>query len=272
MTIATKQAENTQIISPRPLRSSGLFKKASEGLSTWAGVIALILLWEVLGHIMQVGWLPPFSQVAARLGELFTEGVLQPHLIASFQSLLVGFSIALVVGLGIGIAMGLSAKIYAGLDIFVNAMLFVPALTFAPILFAIFGLSDATRIAVVIMYAIFIIIINTAAGIRSVEDPLIDMAASFGASRWSAVRKVILPSAVPLIIAGIRLGTGRAVKGMINGEMFIALIGLGGLSARFGDESDFQSVWAMALFIMLVAVILNQVVSWVETRLTSWYA
>jgi NitT/TauT family transport system permease protein len=77
---------------------------------------------------------------------------------------------------------------------------------------------------------------------------------------------------VPLIVAGIRLGTGRAVKGMINGEMFIALVGLGGLSARFGDESNFPSVWAMAVFIMIIAVILNEIVSWIEKRLTSWYA
>jgi NitT/TauT family transport system permease protein len=98
------------------------------------------------------------------------------------------------------------------------------------------------------------------------------MAASFGASRWQAVARVIIPSAVPLIVAGIRLGTGRAVKGMINGEMFIALVGLGGLSARFGDESNFPSVWAMAVFIMIIAVILNEIVSWIEKRLTSWYA
>lgn len=262
--------------SAAPARQVSKFSIASEKatgvLSNWVGIFALVLLWEVSGRLLNVTWLPPFTEVAARLAELFSEGILQPHLIASFRSLLIGFGIALVVGLAVGIAMGLSPRVFAALDMFVNAMLFVPALTFAPILFAIFGLSDVTRIAVVIMYAIFIIIINTSAGIRNVEDPLIDMAASFGASRWDAVRKVILPAAVPLVIAGIRLGTGRAVKGMINGEMFIALMGLGGLSARFGDESDFPSVWAMALFIMVVAVILNQVVSWGEKRLTSWYA
>src|SRR5690606_27802721 len=170
----------------------------------------------------------------------------QPHLVASFRSLAIGFGISLVGGLAIGIAMGLSTRIFTALDIYVNAMLFVPALTFAPILFAAFGLSDTTRIAVVVMYALFIIIINPAAGRRDRDDPLIDMAASFGASRAATVRRVILPAAVPLILAGTRLSVGRAVKGMINGEMFIALIGLGGLAAKYGDESNFPSVWAMA--------------------------
>lgn len=240
-------------------------------LSNWTGIAVIIVLWEILGHLLKVQWLPPFSTVAVQLGRLFGDGVIQPHLVASFRSLAIGFGISLVAGLAIGIAMGLSTRIFTALDIYVNAMLFVPALTFAPILFAAFGLSDTTRIAVVVMYALFIII-NTAAGIRDVDDPLIDMAASFGASRAATVRRVILPAAVPLILAGIRLSVGRAVKGMINGEMFIALIGLGGLAAKYGDESDFPSVWAMAVFIMVIAVILNEVVNWAEKRLTSWYA
>jgi NitT/TauT family transport system permease protein len=254
-------------------RHSGRSVRAlKNGASTWAGIVVIVLAWELIGRLFSLRWLPPFTEVGARLGELFADGVIQPHLVASFRSLAIGFAISLVAGLVIGVLMGLSSRVFAALDIYVNAMLFIPALVFAPILFAAFGLSDTTRIAVVILYAVFIIIINTAAGIRDVDDPLIDMAASFGASRWQAVARVIIPSAVPLIVAGIRLGTGRAVKGMINGEMFIALVGLGGLSARFGDESNFPSVWAMAVFIMIIAVILNEIVSWIEKRLTSWYA
>lgn len=249
-----------------------LVRKLRQGFSTWAGILAIVVVWEVLGHLLRAQWLPPFSAVLVQLGQLFADGVIQPHLLASFRSLAVGFGISLVAGLAIGIAMGLSTRVFAALDVYVNAMLFVPALTFAPILFAAFGLSDTTRVAVVILYAVFIIIINTAAGIRDVDDPLIDMAASFGASRAATVRRVILPAAVPLILAGIRLGAGRAVKGMINGEMFIALIGLGGLAAKYGDESNFPSVWAMAVFIMIVAVILNEFVSAAEKKLTSWYA
>ncbi|WP_256840600.1 ABC transporter permease [Ornithinimicrobium faecis] len=263
MTTAVEAPTKNQV----PMRS-----RLRDGISNWAGILAILAVWEVLGQVLTLKWLPPFSEVLVRLGELFADGTIQPHLIASFRSLLIGFVISLVVGLGVGIAMGLSSRVFAALDIYVNAMLFVPALTFAPILFAAFGLSDTTRIAVVILYTIFIIIINTAAGIRDVDDPLIDMAASFGASPAATVRRVILPSAIPLIMAGIRLGTGRAVKGMINGEMFIALIGLGGLAAKFGDESNFPSVWAMAVFIMIIAVALNTLVNKLEKRTTSWYA
>lgn len=242
-----------------------------ESTSSWWGILALLLIWEVVGRIADLVWLPPVTEVIATLWQLFAEGVIQPHLGASLWSLAVGFAFSLVVGLIIGTLMGLSTTINSALDIFVNAMLFTPALIFAPILFAVFGLSDVTRISVVVLYAMFIIIINTAEGVRNVDEPLLDMAASFGASRFTAVRRIILPSAYPLIIAGLRLGAGRAVKGMINGEMFIALIGLGGLSASYGKSLQFPEVWAMALFIMIVAIVINQVVSLIERKLTAWY-
>ncbi|SFS11197.1 NitT/TauT family transport system permease protein [Agrococcus baldri] len=259
---------------PKPVGVIGPSKGVStffETTSSWWGILALLLIWEIAGQVADLVWLPPVTEVIATLWQLFVDGVIQPHLGASLWSLFVGFSVSLVVGLIVGTLMGLSTTINSALDIFVNAMLFTPALIFAPILFAVFGLSDVTRISVVVLYAMFIIIINTAEGVRNVDDPLLDMAASFGASRWTAVRRIILPSAYPLIIAGLRLGAGRAVKGMINGEMFIALIGLGGLSASYGKSLQFPEVWAMALFIMIVAIIINQGVSIIERKLTAWY-
>jgi NitT/TauT family transport system permease protein len=121
-----------------------------------------------------------------------------------------------------------------------------------------------------VIYAVFIIIINTAAAVRNVDRPLLEMAASYGANRTTTVLRIVLPDAFPLIIAGLRMGVGRAVKGMVNGEMFIALIGIGGQAARFGKQFDFTSVWAISVFIMILAVAINQVVTWIEKRLTAW--
>ncbi len=237
---------------------------------TTGSLILLMIVWELVGRFMSWQWLPPFSEVLASLGDLIVSGELTQHLLSSLSSLGIGFSIAVVVGISVGLLMGLFPKVYIALDVYVNAMLFTPSLIFAPILFAIFGLSDTTRISVVVMYSLFVIIINTATAVRDVEAPLLDMSASFGASRWQTVRKVVLPASYPLIVAGLRLGAGRAVKGMINGEIFIALVGIGGLASKYGDANDYVRVWAVSLFIMILAVVINQVVSWLESRLTSW--
>jgi ABC-type nitrate/sulfonate/bicarbonate transport system permease component len=238
--------------------------------ANWMGMVVIALIWEIAGQIFQQPWLPPLSRVLMRMVELFTTGGLSQHLVASLSSLAIGFAIALVIGLVVGVLMGLFNTIYTALDVYVNAMLFTPGLIFAPILFAIFGLSDATRISVVVIYAVFIIIINTAAAVRNVDRPLIEMAASYGANRRTTVFRIVLPDAFPLIIAGLRMGAGRAVKGMVNGEMFIALIGIGGQAARYGKQFDFTSVWAISVFIMILAVVINQVVTWIEKRLTAW--
>lgn len=237
---------------------------------SWGSLVLVLIVWEIAGRLFDYAWLPPFSEVIARLWQLVVTGELTQHLLSSLTSLGIGFGIALVIGLVVGTLMGLFPAVYTALDVYVNAMLFTPSLIFAPILFAIFGLSDATRIGVVVLYAVFVIIINTATAVRDVEAPLLDMAASYGASQWKTVRKIVLPASYPLVIAGLRLGAGRAVKGMVNGEIFIALVGIGGLATTFGRASNYTGVWAVSLFIMILAVVINQAVSWLEKRLTSW--
>nr|WP_256448982.1 ABC transporter permease subunit [Leucobacter chinensis] len=182
----------------------------------------------------------------------------------------IGLGLAIIVGLVVGTLMGVFSTVYTALDVYVNALFVTPSLIFAPILFAVFGLSDITRISVVFLYGVFVIIINTATAIRNVERPLLDMAASYGASRWQTVMRVVIPSAFPMILAGLRLSVGRSVKGMINGEMFIALVGIGGLVSSFSKQYNFSAVWAISLFIMLIAILLNQIIGQIEKRFTSW--
>lgn len=261
-------AQNMTLAPPGPVATA--VNRLLDLVSSWGGIAVIALIWELAGRIAGQFWLPPFSKVIGRLWELLTDGTLGPHLLASLGSLTLGFAIALAIGLIVGFLMGVFSWVNTALDVYVNALLFTPGLIFAPILFAIFGLGFATRVSVVVIYAVFIIIINTAAAVRNVEQPLLEMAAGYGASRWQALIRVVLPDAFPLILAGVRMGVGRAVKGMVNGEMFIALIGIGGQAARFGKQFDFTSVWALSVFIMIIAVVINQGVSHLERRLTAW--
>lgn len=236
----------------------------------WGSLIGLAIIWEILGRTLQLQWLPPFSVVVRELFVMFADNELQPHLLSSFSMYLIGFVAALIVGIVVGTLMGVFSSVFTALDVYVNALFVTPALIFAPILFAVFGLSDMTRISVVFLYCVFVIIINTSSGIRNVDAPLLDMSASYGASRWETVRRIVLPSALPMIIAGIRLSVGRGVKGMMNGEMFIALMGLGGLVSTYSKQYNFGAVWAISLVIMIIAILLNQLVGWIEKRTTSW--
>lgn len=239
-------------------------------LKNWGSLVGVAIIWEILGRTLDLQWLPPISEVFTELINLFVTNELPPQLLSSLSMYALGFVAALVVGLIVGTLMGVFSPVFTALDFYVNALFVTPSLIFAPILFAIFGLSDITRASVVFLYCVFVIIINTASAIRNVDPPLLDMSASYGASRWQTVRRIVLPAAFPMVLAGIRLAVGRGLKGMINGEMFIALVGIGGLVSSYSDRYNFSAVWAISLFIMIFAILLNQVVGWVEKRSTSW--
>lgn len=237
------------------------------------GTLALLggaLLWELVGQVARADFFPPLSAVLARLGEMIADGDILGNLATSLVNLLIGFAIAAVGGVGIGLLMGMYRRVHIALDVYVNALLTAPALIFAPIFFSIFGLSRNAIIAVVVMYGTFIIIINTAAGVRSAPVPLVEMARSFGARDHQIARRILIPSAMPMIMAGLRLGMGRAVKGMINGEMFIAVVGLGRVVTHAGNRFDSEAVLAVLIVIVVVALAAVKLVQLVDRRLTSW--
>jgi NitT/TauT family transport system permease protein len=250
------------------LRHSRAFKAdyVAQALSLAGGLI----LWEVLGWLLALPWLPPFSKVLTALVELIRNGEILANLVVSLRSLAVGFIISLVVGLVVGVLMGLYKRVDQAIGIYVNALLFTPHLVFAPIFFALFHLSDWTRIAVIVKYTVFIIIIDTATAVRSADPSLLEMARSFGATRGQIFRRVLLPASTVLLLAGIRLGMGRAVKGMITGEMFIAFVGLGGLVQKYGSQFDASRVLALTLIILTVALVMGALVQTADRRMTQW--
>jgi NitT/TauT family transport system permease protein len=230
------------------------------------------LFWEVLGRLWAVAFFPPLSDVLVRLVELTAEGRIVENLVGSLTNLFIGYGIAVVVGVGVGMLMGAYRKVEMALDVYVYAMLTAPSLVFAPIFFAVFGLKQIqlTILSIIILYSIWIIIVNTTAAIRMVPTPLIEMGRSLCANERQLFFKIILPAAMPMIFAGLRLAMGRAVKGMINGEMFIIAIGLGGVVISAGRRFDAAAVLAVLLVIIVVALVMVKLVQLIDAQMTSW--
>lgn len=228
------------------------------------------VLWEVVGRIADVPFFPPLSVVLARLVEMVSDGLILSSLSASLVNLAFGFGISLTLGLVVGVAMGRYRKVEAAFGVYVYALLTAPSLVFAPIFFSLLGAGRGSIVAVVVMYSLFIIIINTASAVQTVPAHLIEMGRSYGAGEWQLLLRIILPAAAPMIMAGLRLGVGRAVTGMINGEMFIAVVGLGRIVTQAGGRFDGASVLAVLLVIIGVALGAVALVQAVDRRVTSW--
>lgn len=242
------------------------WERAVGPVSLLAGAIA----WEAIGQALDVSVFPPLSAVLGRLGELLADGTILGYLATSVTNLAIGFAVALVFGLTLGVLMGVYRRVEMALDIYVRAMLTAPSLVFAPIFFTLFGLDRITIVGVIVLYSTFIIVLNTAEAVKTAPRSLVEMARCYGAGDRFVLRRVILPSATPLIMAGVRLGAGRAVKGMINGEMFVAVVGLGGVVMTAGRNFDAETVLAVMTLIIVLAFMVVWLVERLDRRLTAW--
>ena len=217
-------------------------------------LLAGLAAWEVASRLGGSPVFPPCSHTLVTAWRLVESGAIVAPLVASLGGLVVGFLIAATAGLVVGALMGVSRTAEHLLDLHVHSLLAAPSLIFVPVLFGLFGVSRTSQVAVVVISAFPVIAVNVTAGVRRADPALVDMARAFGARRVHVLRTVVLPGAAPLVAAGLRLGAGRAVKGMVNGEMMIALSGLGALIRGYGGRFAVEELLGVTAIIVVVAL------------------
>jgi NitT/TauT family transport system permease protein len=235
-------------------------------------LLTLASIWEIAGRAGNAHLLPPLSKVITAWVELLVSGQLFQALSISFQALVLGFLLSVLFGVPLGLLMGRYRRLESFLEIYMTALLTVPMISFIPFLVIAFGLGLHSRIWIVFLFAFVIIAINTTAGVRNVDPTLTEMARSFGARESELFVKVILPAAMPMIMAGIRLGMGRAVLGMVTSEMILAVVGFGAMLMTFGASFNSPALFATILTIVLLAVALLALIQYLDRRLTPWRA
>lgn len=240
---------------------AGILNLAQRNGPFLISLVVLAAVWEIGGRSTDLLTLPPLSDVLAAFYKLWVSGDVTAPLLDSTLALVYGLVISLAFGSLIGIGMGLSRFVDVAIGPYVKAGLSAPLIAFVPVFLMIFGIGPATRIATVIAFSVFIVATNAATAMRASDPRLIEMAHSFGASRWAIFRDVRLPAGAPYFLAGLRLGVARGVKGLINGEVLIAIIGLGGLVKKYGTVFSMDQLYAVILLIVLYAAIAVGLVS-----------
>ena len=235
-------------------------------------LLSLALLWEVMGRAMDSTLIPPLSQIGAAWWKLLSSGKLLSNLSMSLTTLVTGFCLAVLIGVVVGLLMGRFRAVEHFLDLYVNALMSAPSTAFVPVLILWFGLGVESRVAVVFLFAVFVIIINTMTGVKQVDTVLLEMARSFGAREKEIFFMIILPAALPAIMAGLRLGMGRAVKGMVTAEMLLTLTGIGAMIMQYGSSFATDSLFAVIFTVLLIALLTMKAVQWLDRRLTGWKA
>lgn len=231
-----------------------------------ASLLLWCALWEIVGRTEAIFLIPPFSAVLATLWQLiFTEGW-QNATLTTLRSLAVGTGLAVAVGVPLGVLMGRVTAADHLLGMWVNMFVSAPLSALVPILMILFGLGETTVVVTVFLFAVWIIVLDTRAGVMHVTPSLIEMAKSYGASRVQLYGKIILLAALPEILAGIRLGLIRGVKGAVVGQLLVSVIGYGELFELYSRGFEMESFWALTLLVFAAAMLLSWTIESIEKR------
>ena len=153
----------------------------------------------------------------------------------------------------------------------VNLFLSAPLTALVPVIMVLFGLGQTTIILTVVLFAMWIIVLDTRAGVRGIAPSLVEMAESFGASRSQAFRRIYVWAALPEILAGVRLGVIRSVKGVIIGQLLVTIVGFGALFQAYGSSFQMDDFWAALVILFAFAFLLAEGLAWLERRV-DYYA
>ena len=258
-----------------------VWERYSPRLVTVANLTIFFILWELFARSGAVSplFLPKASSMFAALWDGLTtsappgaviSGSIRDHLLYSLTNLGIGLLIACVIGIPAGLLMGGNKYVEKILSPYVWALASLPRIALVPLFILFLGFTIKMQITIIVLSAVFPIIINAWAGVKTTEKSLLAAAKVFGASRRELYLKVVLPYTLPFIIAGIQQGIGRGLIGVVIAEIFGGSNGMGYLVNRAADTFNSSLMYAVLFLLVVVSLSLIQATRWLEAYVAPW--
>jgi NitT/TauT family transport system permease protein len=235
-------------------------------------VLGGLLLWEAVSRYFVANSLLLASptQIVRAIYALTLSGEMGRHVAASSTEFAVGYVVASVLGIVLGFAMANGPRFRQALQPWISGLYATPTIALAPLFILWLGIGIWSKVLVVITLVLFPVTINTEVGLRQTSERLTEMLKSFGASRRQIFFKVSLPSALPFILAGLKLGIGRGLIGVVVAELFGARAGLGQLISESADTFNMPDLFAGVVVLAVAGIAMTAGFSWLERRLVPW--
>lgn len=234
-------------------------------------LVIWFIVWELIGQAKLSTIIPPFSRVVVAGITILPTEKFSTAASISLRSFAIGMAFALVTGIPIGVMMARVESLSKILGMWVNIFVSAPISALVPILMAVVGIGETTVVVTVLLFAVFVIILDTQVGIKQADKSLVEMARSFGARRYQIYTKVLLLSALPEILAGVRLGAIRGVKGVVIGQLLIAILGVGELFELYSKHFLMEEFWALVIIVFMFAFAVSEAIASLE-RYVEYYA
>jgi NitT/TauT family transport system permease protein len=235
-----------------------------------ASVVVFLLLWEWAARVpISFNFPSPWATLVAFV-ELLRSGALLNATLTSLQSLLLGFGGALVVGVPLGLVMGVVRPIGRVARIYLDLLIALPTAALIPLVILSFGINIVSSAVIVFVFTVPFVTMNAYGGVRDVRPRLVEMAQSFDISWPLLFTRVVLPGALPMILAGMRLGLSRAFLGLIVAELLLSPFGLGRLIMTARSMFEHDRMFATVLWTLLLAGAALAALARLEARLLRW--
>jgi NitT/TauT family transport system permease protein len=231
-----------------------------------ASLLLWAVVWEIIGQLHLTILIPPLSGALSRLAEIMANDSFWEAMAITMRTFLWGSGIAILVGVPLGILMGRIVILDRMLLPWVNTFISAPLSALVPVIMALFGFGETTVILTVVIFAIWIIILDARAGAHAISPSLVEMARVYGANPWQAFSKIYVWSALPEILTGIRLGLLRAVKGVIIGQLLVSVVGFGRLFEIYSSNFLMEHMWALLLVLFGVAFLIDMAFGHIERK------
>jgi NitT/TauT family transport system permease protein len=236
-------------------------------LATLAAVAAI---WQVAASRARSLQVPTFSGMLGGLWHVTIGGIVWGPLVLSNESLLIGYGLSVAIGVPLGLALARARWADSAVAPYLSILLTVPVAPLIPLSIIALGLGLASHVAIVVLFSIVYIVVNTRAGVRNVDGALVEMATAFGASEGQLWGKILIPGSLPVLFAGLRIALGRAILGMVVVELLLTATGLGKLLLDFNGRLQSEELFATVLVVVLESVLLTSLLQALERRLLPW--
>jgi ABC-type nitrate/sulfonate/bicarbonate transport system permease component len=235
------------------------------------GFLAFLLAgWTIASELIPRNLIPTPLATFEAAQRLFGEARLWVAVGDSLTVYGLGFVLAAAVAVPIGVVMGGFRPLGKTLDVYVNALAATPRVAFIPLIIVLLGLGVQAKVFIVFLGAAMPILINTYAGVLASNDELVEMAKSVGASRWRIFTRITIPSAVPFIVVGLRVGATIGLINTVVAELYTAVRGLGGLLAIYGNTFRMAEYFVIVLILATVGVVVTEILRHLQLRLERW--
>jgi sulfonate transport system permease protein len=230
----------------------------------------VLLVWEYYGRrVNPILFTYPSAIARAFLG-LVASGELQSYMKESLLVLAYASILSVLAGVLLGVVMGRFSIVEWAADIYVNALYSTPMVAVVPLIVLWFGFKVPAKVIIVFLFMVFPVLLNTYEGVKNVDRNLQEVARSFCSSESQLWRHLIIPSAVPFIVAGVRLAIGRGLVGMIVAEFYTSVTGLGYMIVRYANALETDKLFVPIVVVMILGVGLLSLAKWVEGRVAPW--